>query len=134
VTRRGRLLYLIPALWTSLFDIALTIFHQPPEYWQGNLSVANEGNPVGAFFMASHWSGLFIISVIWIFIIILLGYILPRPLAKIFLLFCVIAHSYGAATWLTNFYGFWFAIVFFLFNSVFYWAIDHVVFLKYRER
>jgi len=133
VTKTGKLLYLIPALWTSLFDIAVTIIHQPDEYWQGDLTKANEGNPIDAFFMEGHVSGLFIISAVWIVIIILLGYFLPRSLAKTFLLFCVIAHSAAASTWLTRFYGFWWMIIFILFNSILYVVTDHIVVKKHRN-
>jgi hypothetical protein len=125
--RKNRLLFLIPALWASLFDIAITIFHQPKEYWNGDLSKANEGNPIGALFMKNHVSGLFIISGLWIIAIAILGYFLPTQLRKIFLLFCLIAHSFGASTWLSNRYGFWYAITFILFNSILYCTIDNMV-------
>lgn len=124
MTRKDKLILLVPALWTSMFDITMTVIHQSKEYWNGNLVKANEGNPIGAFFMEHHVSGLFVISGIWIIAIGLLGYILPRRLAKVFLLFCVIAHSFGASTWLSSRYGFWYVIAFILFNSILYCAVD----------
>ena len=127
MTRKNKLLYLVPALWTSLFDTAITIIHQPKEYWNGDLTKANEGNPIGALFMENHVGGLFIISVFWIFAIGLLGYFLPRQISKVFLLFCVIAHSFGASTWLSSRYGFWYAITFILFNSILYCMVDYLV-------
>jgi hypothetical protein len=127
MTKKTRLLLLVPALWTSMFDIAITIIHQPKEYWNGNLEKANEANPVGAFFMANHIAGLFIISGLWIIIIALLGYFLPRRISKVFLLFCVIAHSVGASTWLSNRYGFWYVMGFVLFSSILYCLIDNLV-------
>jgi hypothetical protein len=60
--RKDKLFFLVPALWTSLFDVAITIIHQPKEYWNGDLTKANEGNPIGALFMGIHIAGLFIIS------------------------------------------------------------------------
>lgn len=61
MTSKNKILLLIPALYTSMFDIAITVIHQSKEYWNGDLSKANEGNPIGAFFMKNHVSGLFII-------------------------------------------------------------------------
>ena len=127
MTRKNKLLYLVPALWTSLFDTAITIIHQPKEYWNGDLTKANEGNPIGALFMENHVGGLFIISAFWIFAIGLLGYFLPRQISKVFLLFCVIAHSFGASTWLSSRYGFWYVITFILFNSILYCMVDYLV-------
>jgi hypothetical protein len=127
MTRKDKLLLLVPALWTSIFDIAITVIHQSREYWNGDLTKANEGNPIGALFMKNHVSGLFIISGFWIITIGLLGYFLPRQTRKIFLLFCVIAHSFGASTWLSSIYGFWYVITFILFNSILYCTVDNIV-------
>ena len=127
MTRKDRLLLLVPALWTSIFDVTLTVIHQSKEYWDGDLTKANEGNPIGAFFMKNHVSGLFVISGLWIIAIGLLGYFLPRQARKIFLLFCVIAHSFGASTWLSTNYGFWYLIAFILFNSILYSVVDNIV-------
>ena len=127
MTRKDKLLLSIPALWTCIFDTTITIIYQPKEYWNGDLTKANEGNPIGALFMENHVAGLFIISSLWILIIGLLGYFLPRRFGKIFLLFCVIAHSFGASTWLTSRHGFWYVIAFILFNSVLYCVIDNLI-------
>jgi hypothetical protein len=121
---KSKTLRLIPAIWASLFDIGITIIHQPNEYWNGDLTKGNEGNPVGSLFMLSHISGLFIISGLWLIIISILGYALPKRARRIFLLFCVIAHSYGASTWLSRYYDFWFAMAFILFNSILYSLIE----------
>jgi hypothetical protein len=126
MTRKDKLLLLVPALWTSIFDITITVIHQSKEYWDGDLVKANEGNPIGALFMKNHVSGLFVISGLWIIAIGLLGYFLPRQASKIFLLFCVIAHSFGASTWLSTRYGFWYVITFILFNSILYCVVDNI--------
>ncbi len=65
----SRFIPLIPAFWSCLFDVAMTIIHQSPEYWQGNLNRANEGNPIGNLFMKNHASGIFVITAIWLLII-----------------------------------------------------------------
>lgn len=133
MTKNQKLLLLIPALWASIFDIFITSFLQDPEYWKGDLSKGNEGNPIGAWFMSQHVSGLFIISAIWIILIGVLGYYLPAKLRRIFLLFVLIAHSYGASTWLYRFYGFWSLIIFILFNSILYVLIEDYVNKKNEE-
>ena len=84
MTRRSKLLFLVPALWTSLFDTTITVIHQPKEYWNGDLSKANEGNPIGALFMGNHVSGLFIISGFWIFAMDFLDTFYPDRLVKSF--------------------------------------------------
>lgn len=127
MTKSQKLLLLIPALWVSMFDIIITIIHQPAEYWNGDLSSANEGNPIGALFMENHISGLFVISALWLILIGVLGYFLPRSIGRVFLLFCVIAHSFGASTWLSNRYGFWYVMIFILMNSVLYISIEQRV-------
>lgn len=128
MTRKNKLLLLIPALWTSLFDITITVIHQSKEYWNGDLTKANEGNPIGAVFMKNHVSGLFIISGFWIIAIGFLGYFLPRQIRKVFLLFCVLAHTFGASTWLSSRYGFWYALTFILFNSILYCVVESAVY------
>ncbi|GAB3889202.1 hypothetical protein [Spirosoma agri] len=115
---------LIPAYWAALFDIIITVTHQHPDYWQGNLKKANEGNPIGAYMMANHVSGIFVISFIWLVIIGLAGYFLPERYARIFLLFVLIAHSYGASTWISLHYGFWWVIVFIAINSILYRVVE----------
>ena len=122
--KREKLTTLIPAFWASLFDITITIVHQSKEYWNGNLNMANEGNPIGNFMMKNHVSGIFIISILWLILIGVLGFYLPRKISKIFLLFVLMVHSYGASTWISNHYGFWSIILFILFNSILFYIID----------
>ncbi len=119
-TQPSRWINLAPALIAAIIDISVTIIHQPKEYWDGNLDKANEGNPIGATLMANHVSGLFLISGIWVILIIILGYYLPNKLSKYFLLFTLIAHSYGASTWISPRYGYWSAMVLILFNTTTY--------------
>ena len=122
--KREKLLALIPAIWASFFDIAITIIHQPKEYWNGNLNMANERNPIGNFMMKNHVSGIFTISIFWLILIGVVGYYLPRKISRIFLLFVLMIHSYGASTWILPNYGFWFVVVFILFNSILFYKID----------
>lgn len=130
---KEKVILLVPALWSGLFDITVTIVHQPAEYWEGNLTKSNEGNPIGAFFMSQHITGLFIISGIWLIAIAFLGYYLPLQLRKIFILFCVIAHSYGASTWLFNQYGFWSVLSFIFLNSILFYIAESLA-KKYQTQ
>lgn len=126
MSKSKKLLYLIPALWASLFDITITIVNQSKEYWSGNLNKANEANPIGNYMMTNYISGIFLISIIWIIIIVVLGYYLPKKISQVFLLFVLIAHSWGGSTWISMKYGFWFVIIFMLFNSFLFYAIEDI--------
>ncbi|WP_282035909.1 hypothetical protein [Saccharicrinis aurantiacus] len=119
-----KLVLAIPALWASIFDSVITIVHQPSEYWDGNLNKANEANPIGNFMMNYHTSGIFILCGLWIIAIALLGRYLPLKIARVFLLFTLMAHSYGASTWLTMHYGFGSAMLFILFNAILFYKIQ----------
>ena len=122
--KREKLLALIPALWASLFDAIITIKGQREEYWDGNLNMANEANPIGNFMMKHHVSGIFVICGLWLILIGILGYYLPKKIARVFLLFVLMAHSWGASTWISMEYGFWFVMILILFNSILFYKID----------
>ncbi len=125
--KRVKLLSIIPAIWASFFDILITTIYQPTEYWNGNLDLANEANPIGAFAMKNHVSGFFVMSILWLNLIAILGYYLPKKISSIFLLFTLIAHSWGGASWILSHFGFWFVMLFFLFNSVLYFKINDMI-------
>ncbi len=88
---------------------------------------------MGDFMMKNHISGIFIISLLWILIIGLLGYYLPRKISRVFLLFVLIVHSWGASTWISWKYGFWFVIIFTLFNAILFYIIEDKVNYKKSE-
>ncbi len=125
--RTNKWINLAPALIACLIDITVTIVHQPKEYWEGNLNKANEGNPIGATLMANHVSGIFLISGIWIILVVVLGYYLPNKISRYFLLFTLIAHSYGASTWISPRYGFWSAMALILFNTTTYLIANDII-------
>lgn len=112
-----RFIMLIPALWAALFDITITIVYQPESYWSGNLQDANEANPIGALFMKNHVSGFFIISVLWIGIIVLAGKYLPKKWLTFFSLFVLICHTWGGSSWIMNILGFWLVLIYICINS-----------------
>lgn len=125
--RNERLLPIITPIWVSLVDIIITIIHQPKEYWNGNIKLANEGNPIGAILMTNHVSGIYVISALWLVLITILGYYLPKSLSRIFLLFVLIVHSWGASSWIFIHYGFWYVIIFTLINSVLFYKMQDIV-------
>ncbi|MEQ9309844.1 MAG: hypothetical protein RLN90_10345 [Balneolaceae bacterium] len=131
--RLNRWINLTPTLIASLIDITITIVHQPKEYWEGNLNKANEGNPLGAIFMANHISGLFIISAIEVILIMLFGYYLPRKISRYLLLFVLIAHSCAATTWIARRYGFWSVMTLALFNTLTYLIANDIIKKRTKE-
>ena len=46
---KSRQILLLPSYWVCIFDILITIGNQSKQYWNGDLSMANEGNPIGFF-------------------------------------------------------------------------------------
>ena len=123
---KNRLIILIPAYWACLFDEAITIVHQPAAYWNGDLSMANEANPIGAILMKNHVSGIFLISILWLILIGIIGYFLPIRLLKTFALFVLISHTWGGASWISQLYGFWYVIIFVLANSILFVKMDEI--------
>jgi len=127
MNKKEKLIVLIPALWASLFDVVITIVHQSKDYWNGNLEMANEGNPIGNFIMKNHVLGIFVISFFWLIVIGVLGYYLPKKYSRIFLLFVLMVHSLGASTWIIPNYGFWTAIILILFNAILFYKIEDLI-------
>jgi hypothetical protein len=118
------MLLLVPALWATLIDILCTIIFQSNEYWQGNLQAANEANPIGAYMMQNHVSGIYVISIVWLVLIGLLGYYLPKRLSRIFLVFILIVHSWAGCSWIDEF---WFKLVFIGLNTMLFCWVDEIV-------
>ena len=127
MNKKKKVLALIPALWVSLFDTVITILGQSSEYWNGNLNMANERNPIGNFMMKNHVSGIFIVCGLWMILIGILGYYLPRKLSRVFLLFVLIVHSWGASSWILMKFGFWPVMVFMLFNAILFYRIEDIL-------
>jgi hypothetical protein len=123
---KNKLTLLLPAFWACIFDETITIVKQKAEYWSGNLNAANEGNPIGAAFMQYHVSGIFVISAIWPILIGVIGLYLPARFLKIFVLFVVMIHTWGASTWISHYYGFLYVIIFVAANSVFFIKMEEI--------
>lgn len=112
-----KFIMLIPAFWAALFDMTITVIYQPNEYWKGNLNIANEANPIGAFAMKHHVLGFFIVSFLWLLIIGLVGAFLPKKTTVFFTLFVLLCHTWGGSSWIMNNFGFWFVMLYMLTNS-----------------
>lgn len=124
------LLIFIPGFWACLIDLLLTINGQPLAYWQGNLQMVREGNPLIEFLMKNSLSGIFIFVIFWLLAIVLIGYYLHSKLLRVLALFVLIVHTYGASSWLIESYSFWTVITYALLNSVMFIAIEDIYSLK----
>lgn len=124
------LIILTPCLWACIVDTAITILHQSNEYWKGDLTKANEANPLGSVAMRNHPSGIFVLTLAWFIFIGVVGYFLPARFLRMFSLAIVMGHTVGAATWLIKFYGFWYVIILVIVNAVLYISMDEV----YRKK
>jgi len=76
--------------------------------------------------MANHTSGIFIICALWLILIGIIGNKLSNRKLKIFALFVLIAHSFGASTWLSGYYGFWYVIIFIIINSIMFIEFENI--------
>lgn len=121
-----------PAYWACLFDEAIPIIYQPKAYWDRNLKMANEANPIGSFLMKSHISGIFLIAFIWLVVIGLISYFIPLKYLKTFVLFVLLAQTWGASSWFSQYYGFWSAITFIAFNSILFIKIERIHLNTYK--
>lgn len=124
------LFILIPAFWACLIDFLLTVINQYTEYWNGDLQMALERNPVVEYMMKIHTSGIFIFEALWLALIVTIGYFLPPKSVRILSLFVLIAHTLGASSWLIALFGFWSEIIFILFNSILFIVIDTIYISK----
>lgn len=103
---KNRLIIILPAFFAALLDILITIYFQPKEYWNGSLKYHNEANPIGSFAMSESIYGLFIISAIWLIIILILGIFIPYKWISYVSLFILISHTLGGCSWIMINFGF----------------------------
>ena len=125
-SRKINLLMIIPTFAVALFDMAITITHQPNQYWEGNLLATREGNPVAVAFMNEHVLGFFVLSAIWLSIIFLLGYFLPRKVSHFFLFVVFVLHCSAASTWVLSLGGFWLFVVFTIVACSVWWFFNRL--------
>jgi len=122
----NKLILLIPAFWACLVDLIVTSLNQPETYWRGDLNAAAEGNPLVYGFMENSVFGIFIFTLLWLIVIIVISYFLTPKICRIFALFALMGHTWGAATWIGFYYGFWYILLFILFNSVLFIFMEDI--------
>jgi hypothetical protein len=116
-----------PGLWACLVDLFFTVIGQPREYWQGNLLSAKEGNPLIKILMINGTSNIFFFVLIWIFTFLSIGYLLPNNLLRVFSLFILVAHTFGAAGWIANSFSFIIVLSYIFLNSSLFIYFDKLL-------
>ena len=93
----------IPCLLALLLDAGLTTLGQSQEYWTGDYSAVNEGNPFFRKLFAIHPGAAIAGYAIWAGVLIGLVLLLPEVLAVVLSVAVVFGHVAGAYTWMQHF-------------------------------
>jgi hypothetical protein len=93
----------IPCLLALLLDAGVTILGQSQEYWSGDYSAVNEGNPFFRNLFAIHPGAAVTGYVVWAAVLIALVLLLPEVLAVVLSIAVVFGHVGGAYTWMQYF-------------------------------
>lgn len=113
----------LPPLLIGILDGSITLLGQSKEYWAGNYSLAQEGNPTFyGMMIISPWAAVALFA-IWIGLFVGLILLLPDTLALIVSIAVTFSHAVGAATWLYFYffhrqYGYQLCDSLFLFTAV----------------
>ncbi len=114
---------LLPGLLMILFDLGVTLYFQPPEYWQASYDLTTERSPIGMLLMRFHPVAFFAFMAGYIAVCAGLVLWLPSPWHRIVALALVVGHTAGVHSWLGH-RVYWVMIVVFLLISavtVFSW-------------
>ncbi|MBX6314677.1 MAG: hypothetical protein IRY99_17445 [Isosphaeraceae bacterium] len=119
MTRRARLWLCFPPVVLCLLDHALTIWGQPPWYWQSRFAFPAEEAPHGRWLLQQHPALFAGGSLIWCLAYAGAILLLPRRAALTVALALVIGHTWGSATWLVSWLtyrssGYWLSLLLFL--------------------
>lgn len=125
IETKTRLINIFPAFWAALFDIIITIYFQPKEYWDGNLKNHNEANPIGSFAMNESIYGIFVISIIWLILILIMGLFLPKNWISYTTLFILLCHTVGASSWIMMHFGFNYIFILIAINSFLFLKMNY---------
>jgi hypothetical protein len=90
----------LPCLLAFSFDIGMTMYGQPAEYWAGDYSQTNEGSPFFRNLFQVHPGAAAGGEALWAAIIIVGIVLLPEVLATIAAVAIVFGHTAGGFTWL----------------------------------
>ena len=116
--RRLRFWILLPALAMILFDLGLTMYFQPQEYWQVSYDLTSERSPIGTFLLSFHPNAFLAFMFAYISVITLLVFWLPGPWHKIISLALVVGHTAGVYSWISH-RSYWSVILIFIVVAAF---------------
>jgi hypothetical protein len=100
--RRYRLWILLPAIAMILFDVGVTIYFQPQDYWQVSYDLTTEKSPIGMVLMRIHPAAFLVFMFAYITVVTLLVSWLPVPWHKIIALALVVGHTAGVYSWVRH--------------------------------
>jgi hypothetical protein len=98
ISRRAWL-YVGPAVM-CLIDLAVTLAYQPSEYWHQGYQFVHESNPAARWFLQIHPLAFLGASLLWILAFSAAIFSLRFATARIVALAVLLAHAFGASTWL----------------------------------
>jgi magnesium-transporting ATPase (P-type) len=131
----SKLIILIPTIIVCIVDLIITTIYQYPEYWNNDLSVANEGNPVLYFAMSNHVAGLFIATFLWLLLISCICFFVPKIVTKFIALAVLIGNTWGISSWISGDYKFWLIMLLIIVNSLMFIIFDTLqdrIMMKYN--
>jgi hypothetical protein len=98
IASRWRFILLMLAVYAA--DVGLTLAGQAADYWAGDYSLANEGNPLARPFLAgSPW--LFLAgAVVWGTVLAAVVLLWRHRAGEWLAVLCTLGHAFGGACWL----------------------------------
>jgi hypothetical protein len=90
----------LPCLLAFSFDVGLTLYGQPAEYWAGDYRQTTEGAPFFRRLYQIHPLAATAGDILWAAIILTWVLLLPEVLAVILTIAVVFGHTAGGYTWL----------------------------------
>jgi hypothetical protein len=116
--QRFRLWILLPAIMMILFDVGVTIYFQPHDYWQGSYELTTEKSPVGILLMRFHPAAFFAYIFAYIGVVTLLVLRLSAPWYRIIALAVIVGHTAGVYSWISH-RNYWAMIIIFIVVATF---------------
>ena len=108
-----------------MLDQDITLVGQAPDYWAGNRSAANEGNPWFHWLLLQQHPLAFEAGIpAWVLRFSLVILAIPRRAAMTVSIAIVLSHTWGAVTWICWVFpiGYWVALALFLVSAVLFLA------------
>lgn len=119
MTRR-KIWLCVPPFALCMLDQGITLLGQRSEYWAGDYSVANEGNPWFLWLLRQHPLAFEAGIAAWVSVFCVVILTLPRRAAMTISIAIVLGHTWGTATWMLHVlpYGYWIALSLFLVSAI----------------